>query len=717
MSAALRTKSPTTALWDQQQSIAEKKASMINMGLHVFYPEWQGSGRIFSHSFKTVTMKLYGTEEKITFPCQTCTKVEDVKQALAAATLTKPEDLRFIVKQGCSTRALLNTDEMGTNVTVRGLASFKPQRHKWPHPAGVIGAGYHGLKTLIMYVKSGNTDIVCFDRNNKVGGYCWITAANKCSKLQTELGAFHVWWGQEVMQDKCMYPTEYWETWPKKEKVLEHFQFAAENYGILPHICFRTDVRSIDIVGDKKGEHRYYSLQHTNLDSKKEDSVNVSMLWNYPGSMTRNRIIDYPGEDEFEGNIGYGMGDDCAYEHLEGSNTAILGNGAFAVENARTSLEHGANKVYIVTRRKNLASPRVPCWFVHQGPAPTPGRLVLKMLEPMYALSGMGDPWTYWAVHASADKMKVQIIQNSRFGIGDVTFVAVACGKIEYVVDTLKRCSKHTMHLTSGRKLENVTMILKALGLLGDWEVDRMHKMDHTQGQFCGGDWRRVIHLDATGMNAANFTTFSTGIGTVNIVRMYKFLFDWPHEYARMEEEGLLLQLPKNHARPEEEKPAYVYDVNYANATGVIMGAMCPRASELSATDPVYKHEMYHITHPLDRFMKECIQSWDDYQAEWRKRGCTHPYVEYPYTKEMIEGYAKEYNEALGLNISVDGPGTQMELYKEPDMPGYLDASKWATSDAAIEAVEQGVKAQSAEWWYQNSQQNVVNPNAKAGRK
>ena len=34
---------------------------------------------------------------------------------------------------------------------------------------------------VITYMKDGNSNIVCFDRNSRVGGYCWITGANKTS--------------------------------------------------------------------------------------------------------------------------------------------------------------------------------------------------------------------------------------------------------------------------------------------------------------------------------------------------------------------------------------------------------------------------------------------------------------------------------------------------------------------------------------------------------
>eukprot|EP00913_Durusdinium_trenchii_P034203 g32010.t1 len=197
---------------------------------------------------------------------------------------------------------------MATAVSVKGLKSFRPQRHQWPHPAGVIGAGYNGLKTAMIYAKSGNNNFVVFDRNDKVGGYCWITAANEHSKLQTEFGSFHIWWGQdslEVIRDvegmlgvafepwqdcvteKCPYPKG-WEIWPKKKKVLEHFHYAAESYGVLPNFQFKTNVAKMDIVGDKDSHDRYYKLSVHPVEGGDAREVNVSLIYNYPGCMTRH---------------------------------------------------------------------------------------------------------------------------------------------------------------------------------------------------------------------------------------------------------------------------------------------------------------------------------------------------------------------------------------------------------------------------------------------
>merc|ERR1712129_531369 len=131
-------------------------------------------------------------------------------------------------------------------------------------------------------------------------------------------------------------------------------------------------------------------------------------------------------------------------------------------------------------------------------------------------------------------RKNVSIIQNSRFGIGDITFPMHAWGLLEYRVAVLKRCSKHTLHLSTGDKLEGVTVILKALGLLGDFSFDKLHNMKEMVGSFCCGDWRRVVMIDATGMNAANFATSSTGVATTEHALLYKYLYDHPQEFYKV---------------------------------------------------------------------------------------------------------------------------------------------------------------------------------------
>jgi len=685
---------------------------MYKMGLHVFYPAWQtladsrAVGSRYSTSFTDTTLTIFGTGESMSFPVQTCTRVSDLKEALANTCMCQAEEISFVVRQGSSYRKQLDYEEIGRRVVVKGITSFKPQPQVWPHPICILGTGYNGIKTACHYLREGNDNIVCFDRNSRVGGYCWITAANKTSKLQTEMGSFHVWWGLEYANStECGgWPTA-WETWPKKDRILEHFHLCAQDYGMLPHCRFRTNVSEMDIVGPKDAHERYYNLTVAQLDKPEgEYECPVSVMYNYPGSMTKNRIIEYPGEDVFDGHIGYGMNDDMPYDHIEGTNVAILGNGAFAVENIRTCCEYKAEVCYLVTRRKNLPSPRVPCWFVHQGPIPTPGRMVLNMFKPMYDIAGMGDPWEYWSVHAPQDRSRATVIQNSRFGIGDVTFLALIYGKMEYIESTVKRFTRHTLHLVNGRKLENVQNVVKSLGLLGDFEFDRLHKMKELIGVWCSGDWRRIVAIDPLGMNAANFTTFSTGIGTYGNVVTYKFLHDFPKEVNRMMGMGLMQQLPKQKGDEKMDRPAYVTDVKFQMTAGIIIDSMCPMLQQRRVHDSPYKYELYHRCHPTRKFLEVCREDWDKYQSEWKAQGCTHEYVPYPYTYEMIAEYFQEYSQSVGVSCGPEGP----ESAHQPA----ISVSKWQIGQAAAggemekmerENIEPIVSSQHAGWWHANA--------------
>eukprot|EP00403_Amphidinium_massartii_P025049 CAMPEP_0178392040 /NCGR_PEP_ID=MMETSP0689_2-20121128/11475_1 /TAXON_ID=160604 /ORGANISM="Amphidinium massartii, Strain CS-259" /LENGTH=1015 /DNA_ID=CAMNT_0020012605 /DNA_START=40 /DNA_END=3084 /DNA_ORIENTATION=+ len=615
-----------------------------------------------SSTWKEATLSIQGGTECFRLPVIQGTRVDEVKQAIASVFGGKKEQV-VIEKTGGG--KMEDSDALPDKVTISGVRSFKNPRHQWPHPYAIIGCGYNGIKTAMEFLRVGQEDFVMFDRNDKVGGYCWITAANKYSKIQTEFGSFHINWGPEFAATGKLGGTngrwcQNWDTWFKKPQVLEHFQKAAEEYGVLPHAHLQTNVQKLDIRGDLQDENRFYELSVESLtDSAKNFTTKSSIMFCYHGSMMRNRRMEYPGEDSFGGQIGYGMADEFTYDdgRLKDANVAILGNGAFAVENVRTCIEHGAKKVYLVTRRKNLASPRVPCWFVHQGPLPTPGGLVLKMFEPMYELAENGSPWDFWSVHSNKARTNVTIMQNSRFGIGDITFLCLIYGALEYVEDTLKRLTPNTMHLTSGRKLENVSGIIKSLGLLGDFGVDKFHQMTEMVGRYPSGDWHRFVTIDATGMNAANFTTFSLGIGVQGNVRTMTYCYDYPQEVVKAIEAGVLGMLPKNKERLNEDKPAYVTDVKFDQTASMIWGSFLPDINNSMPENELYKHAMYHTYHGTDAFLKECIADWDKYQKHFKEvQGIDHEYVPYPYTKDMIDGFYEEYSSLVGWKISSSGP-------------------------------------------------------------
>merc|ERR1719387_2795538 len=215
------------------------------------------------------------------------------------------------------------------------------------------------------------------------------------------------------------------------------------------------------------------------------------------------------------------------------------------------------------------------------------------------------------------------------------------------MVPLIKRCTHKCLHLPSGRKLEDVTVIIKALGLIGDFEADRFHKLKELIGTWPNGDYRRYVFVDPLGMSAANFSSFSAGSGSYFGACGTKYLMQNPSEYRGLIDMGVQDMLPKMKAT--EEKPCHQYDAKYAMSVGMVVDGNLPRYTKKMAAEDCYFHRLMWAVVPLEKFFRECKQSWDDYQKDWTEnQGFDLPYVPYPYTVEMVEEWRKDYGEKVG---------------------------------------------------------------------
>ena len=69
------------------------------------------------------------------------------------------------------------------------------------------------------------------------------------------------------------------------------------------------------------------------------------------------RPLSVPCEP-FKGLVADGTADSLAAVEWPGKRVVVVGMGAFAVENARTALEHGAKEVVVVARRHGTICPK-----------------------------------------------------------------------------------------------------------------------------------------------------------------------------------------------------------------------------------------------------------------------------------------------------------------------------------------------------------------------
>jgi len=578
---------------------------------------------------KTVTLKVANSQETMTIPVYTGTKVEEVKMILGYKLGKDPGELRFLMKQGCSFRDNLNIEEVARTVIVHGIRSFQREKQQYYHPHAIIGAGHLGLKTAMTWLcHEKNTNFVLFDRRPEVGGTSWWQQANSTSRLQTEVGVYHLQYHEThgIPADAQTNP------WPSRDQLLKHFKEVSEEYGLMPYCKMNTDVCRMSILGRTYWEQSYELCIRRNGE---ESIVNVSSVCFYPGNLTNPKRVTYKGEELFDGDIVYGISNEFDYARCAGNRVSIIGSGAFSVENVRTCVESGATKIFMICRRKTLAMPRVVSWFCNQSLNYISAVDTLNSSMPMYNLINV-DPWTYYAVFANEARTQVTIRQKSRFGIGDVYFLSMYYGHTEHIVDDVKRVSFHKIHLMNGRNIEDVTAMLKLLGFNGEFENDRLLKIKELYGWWANKDHRRYIVAEPLGVDANNFGGTSFSPGALQWAEQQVWMLNHPADWPTVMDGG---QLPSHVADESIDRPAYVVEARHGALTGISLGALVPGIGErMGAVGWLSKQRQWDC-HPLDKYLDCCRREWYMWNDKIRDLGYDRPTPEYPYTMEIVTEY------------------------------------------------------------------------------
>ena len=166
-------------------------------------------------------LRIHGTDEVLVVPVVTSTKVLELKEMLSMKLGIYPNELQIFTRAGGYWRLQMDHEEIGRKVRVKGIKSFTPERAKYEHPFLIIGAGHIGLRHGIYLLQHDHPNFVIVDRRDKVGGTSWIAQANKTSKLQTELGTYHLQYDEINPVPKSMgqaRPADLWEMRASKQR-------------------------------------------------------------------------------------------------------------------------------------------------------------------------------------------------------------------------------------------------------------------------------------------------------------------------------------------------------------------------------------------------------------------------------------------------------------------------------------------------------------------
>lgn len=580
---------------------------------------------------KTVMLKVYGTEETMAVPVYTNTKVVEVKAMLENRLGIDAGILKFTHKQGCAIRENLNCEEIARHVCIRGVKGFSREKKEYNYPHAVIGAGHIGLKLAMTWLMEKYTNFVVLDRRPEVGGTSWWQQANATSRLQTEVGVYHLQYHESNgWPEDCRV-----NPWPTRDELLQHFKKVSEDFGILPYCRMNTNVTKLAVVG------KDYASQHYELtleSNKKETTLEVASVCLFPGNLTNPRRIVYPGEESYEGHIVYGISSEFDYNNCTGSQVCIIGSGAFAVENVRTCLEFKACKVFMLCRRKTISMPRVVSWLINQSVQFISAKLTLEAMSPMYDLAKT-DQWSYYCVNANESRTSVHMKQKARFGIGDVYFLALYHGYVEHLIDDVQRLSPHKVHLVSGRNLENVPVMLKLIGFEGEFGNDRLMKIKELFGWWVNKDHRRYVVAEPIGVDANNFGGTSFSPGAITWSEQHVHIMHYPKDWDLVLESGAM---PTHVADESIGRPAYVVEARHGAMAQISLGAIIPALGARGAVVGPLKHGRMWQMHPVEDFLLCAAKEWDEWGKSLQEMGYDKPHPPYPYTSEIVLGYIQD---------------------------------------------------------------------------
>lgn len=212
--------------------------------------------------------------------------------------------------------------------------------HQLPETVDVVivGAGITGLYAA--KILSENHISVCVvEKSDQVGGI-WAMYANTTSQVNTSEPAYR------LIENKTRTNRDHSFTREILEDIVQVTQAVSGN------LYLNTHVEQIE-----KSNGQYHVRVKRGNDEITVKSTGVLLAIN--DRVGEPRKVQWKNQDQFQGDVFSGISNENHNYDWTNKRVVVTGMGAFAVENVRTALEHGAEHVTVVCRRHGTVCPKI----------------------------------------------------------------------------------------------------------------------------------------------------------------------------------------------------------------------------------------------------------------------------------------------------------------------------------------------------------------------
>ena len=207
----------------------------------------------------------------------------------------------------------------------------------------IVGAGLTGLAIACAFADGIVPDVHIFEKSVSVGGV-WRWQSNPYSRVNSSEPGYRLGIGRQATNSNHSFAFEILDDC--REAIVQHRL----------HRCMFLQT-SINSVSRNEGEVNW-SMKGSSFGlAFRVQSKLVVLCTNR--RLGNPRDDKFPGEGGFRGLICRGLQGDNVRLPWRAQRVAVIGMGAFAVEQVRTALEHGASHVHVLVRRHGLVCPQV----------------------------------------------------------------------------------------------------------------------------------------------------------------------------------------------------------------------------------------------------------------------------------------------------------------------------------------------------------------------